>query len=227
MTIAGIAARPPTTAYGSFTVALTQQTEVACLIVGGLGLADASTTLSVPQQPTTASAWTTPGAIFTPTERVTDQGIARAVLEIRRLAALTWEELGELLGVSRRSLHHWANGKPVSAKHYRRVMHLLSQLRQLHSGSATMMRDQLFTSNGTATATLFARLKAGEQVMPVADSALGGAVQPGESSTRLPDLGVDTPRGSPIARLETLADRPIAAAKARAGRVRPAKSRAT
>ena len=39
------------------------------------------------------------------------ESTAEAIMEIRRRSGLTWQELGDLFDVSRRSIHHWANGK--------------------------------------------------------------------------------------------------------------------
>ena len=50
-------------------------------------------------------------------EHAPAESTAEAVMEIRRRSGLTWEELGDLFDVSRRSVHHWANGKSVTASH--------------------------------------------------------------------------------------------------------------
>lgn len=70
-----------------------------------------------------------------------------AVLEIRRLSGLTWEELSDLFDVSRRSVHHWASGKVVSAKHERSVRQMLMAVRHLDRGSATDTRALLLTAD--------------------------------------------------------------------------------
>src|SRR5262245_15054918 len=38
-----------------------------------------------------------------------DVSTGSAVMEIRRLSGLTWEQLSALMGVARRSLHFWAS----------------------------------------------------------------------------------------------------------------------
>src|SRR5262245_8901698 len=50
-------------------------------------------------------------------EPAATETVGAAVMEIRRRSGLTWEELGDLFGVSRRSVHHWASGKTVSPRH--------------------------------------------------------------------------------------------------------------
>ncbi|MYE02765.1 MAG: helix-turn-helix transcriptional regulator [Alphaproteobacteria bacterium] len=51
---------------------------------------------------------------------------AHALFEIRRLSGLTWQELADLFGVSRRTVHNWANGARPSAEHKRAIFILRS-----------------------------------------------------------------------------------------------------
>ena len=67
-------------------------------------------------------------------EHVPTESTAEAVMEIRRRSGLTWEELGDLFDVSRRSIHHWANGKPVTASHDRMIRRMLAAVRHPRSG---------------------------------------------------------------------------------------------
>ena len=46
----------------------------------------------------------------------------QAISELRRISGLTWEQLGELFEVSRRSVHFWASGKPLNAANEQRLM---------------------------------------------------------------------------------------------------------
>jgi transcriptional regulator with XRE-family HTH domain len=68
-----------------------------------------------------------------------------AILEVRRRSGLTWEELADLFGVSRRSIHHWASGKAVTAEHEQHIRRTLVVIRQLDQGGAKHMRDFLLT----------------------------------------------------------------------------------
>lgn len=78
-------------------------------------------------------------------EPVPTQTTAAAVLEIRRLSGLTWEQIGDLFDVSRRSVHHWANGKPPSTRHERHIRRTLAAVRHLDIGSQAANRDRLLT----------------------------------------------------------------------------------
>lgn len=66
-----------------------------------------------------------------------------AVMELRRLSGLTWEQLARLFHVDRRSLHLWASGKPLTAAHEERLHRLLATLRQIDRGSARENRALL------------------------------------------------------------------------------------
>jgi transcriptional regulator with XRE-family HTH domain len=67
------------------------------------------------------------------------------IFEIRRLSGLTWDELATVLGVSRRSLHHWANGKPISAANEDHVRRVLAALQRIDRGEAHRNRALLMT----------------------------------------------------------------------------------
>jgi transcriptional regulator with XRE-family HTH domain len=66
-----------------------------------------------------------------------------AILELRRLSGLTWEQLARLFGVDRRSLHFWANGKPLTPAHEERLQRLLATVRRFDRGRARENRALL------------------------------------------------------------------------------------
>lgn len=71
----------------------------------------------------------------------------RAISELRRISGLTWEQLGELFGVSRRSVHFWASGKPMNAANEERLLHVLAIMRKADRGDARLMRMALFDAS--------------------------------------------------------------------------------
>jgi transcriptional regulator with XRE-family HTH domain len=80
---------------------------------------------------------------------VTDQDPPRTtahdVLEIRFLSGLTWEELGELFGVSRRSVHNWANGEALKADNIILVGEALQAVKELRRASSVETRLALLS----------------------------------------------------------------------------------
>jgi DNA-binding transcriptional regulator YiaG len=64
-----------------------------------------------------------------------------AIMELRRLSGLTWDQLARLFGVSRRSLHFWASGKPLNAVNEEHLRRLLVTIRTLDRGSARENRS--------------------------------------------------------------------------------------
>lgn len=80
-------------------------------------------------------------------EHLLAESTADAILEIRRRSGLTWEELGDLFDVSRRSVHHWANGKPVTASHERMIHRMLAAVRHLDRGDQVGTRALLLTAD--------------------------------------------------------------------------------
>lgn len=67
-----------------------------------------------------------------------------AVSELRRLSGLTWSQLGQLFGVSRRSVHFWASGKAMNATNLERLMRTLEVIRDSDRGDAHTNRAALF-----------------------------------------------------------------------------------
>ena len=82
-------------------------------------------------------------------------------MEIRRRSGLTWEELGELFEVSRRSVHHWANGRPMSAGHDRMIRRILAVVRKLDQGDQERTRALLLTVDECTGVSAFDLLRDG------------------------------------------------------------------
>jgi len=76
----------------------------------------------------------------------------RAVSELRRISGLTWEQLGQLFGVSRRSVHFWASGKPLNAGNEERLLRVLDVVRVADRGDARSTRSALFEVHEDTTA---------------------------------------------------------------------------
>ena len=68
----------------------------------------------------------------------------RAISELRKISGLTWEQLGMLFDVSRRSVHFWASGKPLNAGNEARLMRVLDVVREADRGNARGTRAAMF-----------------------------------------------------------------------------------
>lgn len=88
------------------------------------------------------------------------ESTAEAIMEIRWRSGLTWQELGDLFDVSRRSVHHWANGKPVSAGHDRTIRRMLAAIRHLDRGSQRDTRALLLAVDQATGGSMFDLLQA-------------------------------------------------------------------
>ncbi len=82
------------------------------------------------------------------TSSQTIQSTSVAVLELRRLSGLTWQQLAQLLGVSRRSVHLWASGQSLNASNEDHLMRTLGALKQADCGSARANREMLMQDYG-------------------------------------------------------------------------------
>jgi len=87
------------------------------------------------------------------TERQAEQepeATRKAVSDLRRISGLTWEQIGQLFEVSRRSVHFWASGKPLNSTNEERLLRVLDVLRDADRGSARATRAALLdASDGT------------------------------------------------------------------------------
>jgi transcriptional regulator with XRE-family HTH domain len=125
---------------------------------------------------------------------------ASAISELRRLTGFTWEQLARLVGVSRRSLHFWANGKEMAAANEERLWRILAVVRTVDCGSPAANRAWLLStlSDGAVPFELLAGGKyerlAGMlgQTRPAIEAALhGGDKGTHEAGTASPNELVD------------------------------------
>lgn len=86
---------------------------------------------------------------------------ASQVSELRRLSGLTWAQLSELFGVSKRAPFHWAEGNQLHPDHQRQLAERLSAIRYVDRGSASENRALLF-SPASEGRTYFDLLKSGD-----------------------------------------------------------------
>ncbi len=85
----------------------------------------------------------------------------QAVNELRKLSGLTWEQLASLFDVSRRSVHFWASGQPLTSANEEKLNRILDVVEYISRGSASSNRSLLMsiTDDGESYLEL---LKAGE-----------------------------------------------------------------
>jgi transcriptional regulator with XRE-family HTH domain len=140
-----------------------------------------------------------------------------AIAELRTLSGLTWEQLARVMGVSRRSLHLWASGKPMASTNEEKLARVLAVVRQLDRGTAAANRGWLLASS-TEGLLLLDLLKDGAYSKVVAlctilDDSLTG---PGLPVNRRPEEALGSSPDELVGALQDRVHRDV-------GRVRPAK----
>lgn len=85
-----------------------------------------------------------PAEFSSPSTQQSAEITRRAIAELRRISGLTWDQLGQLFEVSRRSVHFWASGKPLNAANEERLLRILDIVRQFDRGDARSTRSALF-----------------------------------------------------------------------------------
>lgn len=137
---------------------------------------------------------------------------ARGILAIRRIADLTWDETGKIFGVSRRTVHLWANGRHPSGDQERRLNRILGILSFYQNLGPSLLREKLMASSKPGT--LFFDLLCNDEFEAFQETFAGADVarQYGPPPLSLQARGnVST---SPIALLDALQDRPVTTGKA-------------
>lgn len=79
---------------------------------------------------------------------------AAQIAELRRLSGLTWDQLASLFDVSRRSLHFWASGKPMTAENGEHLSRVLSIIKGFDRGFAEANRAALLEDMGSGKLVL-------------------------------------------------------------------------
>jgi len=69
---------------------------------------------------------------------------ATIVQELHAKSGLSWEQLGRLLGVSRRAVHLWAAGGRVNSRHIERLARLRGIIDNLPAVDASQRRMLIF-----------------------------------------------------------------------------------
>ncbi|MFB2923296.1 MULTISPECIES: helix-turn-helix domain-containing protein [Aerosakkonema] len=88
---------------------------------------------------------TTSGLSLSPQPTASTEATRTALNELRKLSGLTWEQLARLFNVSRRSLHFWASGQPLSRFNEESLNRLLGTIRYINRGSASINRSILLS----------------------------------------------------------------------------------
>jgi transcriptional regulator with XRE-family HTH domain len=104
-------------------------------------LLDVGTQLAIPADPTRPSGQT---------------DFAIAVKELRSRSGLTWQELADAIGVSRRAVHHWASGARVSAAHARLIQELAELVEEASAPTSVETRAQLLAPQTSGLSALAA-----------------------------------------------------------------------
>jgi hypothetical protein len=76
--------------------------------------------------------------------------LADLMAEIKRRSGLTWEELGGIFSVSRKTVHNWASGAAIKEVHLEKVRQLLDRVRALGDMRPFQLRRLLLEDAGVA-----------------------------------------------------------------------------
>ncbi|MEZ6024411.1 MAG: hypothetical protein R3C16_13580 [Hyphomonadaceae bacterium] len=181
----------------------------AALVVTALGFAAASTTaafaLPAIEQRTSANYDTlVPSALgVRGSQAATTSAL---VFDLKRVSGLTWDELAGALGVSRRTLHFWANGGAINARNEQRLRRAAQVVENSALENARLTRELLMQPLGDGLLIDLLRNERFDEFR------LGGALA--LAAMDRVATGAFAREDAPIlAKLGTLEDRPIEESK--------------
>lgn len=151
-------------------------------------------------------------ALFSSSSSESPPSTARGILAIRQIANLTWDETAMVFGVSRRTVHLWANGRHPSGDQERKLNRVLGILSSYQNLGSSLVRERLMAS--VRSGTLFFDLLCKDELDTFQELFSVDSV-PGQYSP--PSLYLEArPYTSqhPILLLDALQDRPTMTGKA-------------
>lgn len=91
-----------------------------------------------------------------PAAGTTSSATATSLRQLRARTRLSWDDLARLFGVSRRSVHKWANGGAMNSRHAQRLARLAAVI-STFEGPPEEVRAQLLAPDRSGT-TVFQKL---------------------------------------------------------------------
>lgn len=137
---------------------------------------------------------------------------ARGILAIRQMAGLTWDETARIFGVSRRTVHLWANGRHPSGEQERRLNRVLGILASYQDLGPSLLRQKLMASSKPGT--LYFDLLCSGDSDAFQEAFVGGEVEWKYAPPRLSLETTSKASPSPVLLLDALQDRPVVAGRA-------------
>lgn len=132
----------------------------------------------------TSSGPSIPAMDMPPLEAPVPASASTSVAELRILGGLTWDQVARLFGVSRRSVHFWASGKPMATEHEEHLYRLLALFREIRVPADVMRGRLLAVSAGGQVLDLLANHKYREAEETLRSFGAQGRVHP--TSPRIP-----------------------------------------
>lgn len=121
------------------------------LLATTMAFAAPTTATAMPQIPQAivAQSWTsTTQASVRPTDH------SGSVRRLKNRSGLSWQQLGDAFGVSRRSLHFWVNGGNMAAANVQRLQHLSDHIAGMGDLKPTAVQAELLRPDATGRSQL-------------------------------------------------------------------------
>lgn len=90
-----------------------------------------------------------PTTIYAGTDRHRNsQSVPSALATIRMRTKLTWDQLAQIFGVSRRTIHFWSSGAPIKTANSEQVFSLLRRVTGTAEEDTSVLRSELIANAG-------------------------------------------------------------------------------
>jgi hypothetical protein len=107
---------------------------------------------------------------------------------LRRITELTGDELGDLMQVSRRTIHHWLNGAPLQPSHENHLSEVYAALLAVYNEDPHSLRQRLLapTRSGRTVLSLFRTGPTDEAYRILLRTKVASTKEPSTSESRDP-----------------------------------------
>jgi transcriptional regulator with XRE-family HTH domain len=182
---------------------------IACVFMAGCAAtstlstvtpADAIALNAITAQPSTLAA-----IPVQPAPPLDQRAVPGMLQRLRRLSGLSWGEIAQAVGVSRRTIHNWLTGARVAAVHHARLLELRRVVDIVSTGSAESTRTALMqpSANGRSILDDLALAARPVRTRPLSSVSVGDLVTPVDEtasvSQQLPQRRSSL-RGGPLSR---------------------------
>ncbi len=157
---------------------------IACVFMAGCAATSTLSTVTPADAIALSAITAQPGTLAAipvqPAPPLDQRAVPGMLQRLRRLSGLSWGEIAQAVGVSRRTIHNWLTGARVAAVHHARLLELGRVVNIVSAGSAESTRTALMqpSANGRSILDDLALAARPVRTRPLSSVSAGDLVTP-------------------------------------------------